>query len=1261
MTQPTASLSPHLNTPASRWQFWIDRGGTFTDLVALRPDGVLVTHKLLSANPDHYNDAAIEGIRQLLRRYPEQGSLIQQVKMGTTVATNALLERKGAPVALLISHGLRDQLQIGYQTRPDLFAVAIEQPERLYQAVYEVPERILASGQVDWPLDLEAARVQLQEAWNGGLRAVAVVLMHAYKYPQHELALAALARAVGFEQISLSHQVSPLIKLVARGETTLADAYLTPVLQRYLANVEQQLQSICVDATLALMQSNGGLAPAAMLSGKDAVLSGPAGGVVGMVRTATADGFERLLGFDMGGTSTDVSHFAGELERETSTRIAGVGLRVPMMNIHTVAAGGGSIVTFADGRLQVGPQSAGAFPGPACYRNGGPLTVTDCNVLLGRIQPQYFPSLFGPGQDLPLNVDIVRQQFQQLALEVSHQTGQAQTAESLAQGFLAIAVDNMARAAKKISVQRGYDVRDYALVAFGGAGAQHACQVAEALGIEQVYLHPMAGVLSAFGIGVADQRWLGEQPVETVLEQMANQQQRVCQQLQQQAQQSLPATAEVADHWRAYVRYQGADTPLLVALAAPETMAAEFAIRHQRLFGFVSADQPLICDAIQLERIQPGEPLPRLIPRAGDAPEPLASVEMVFPAGRQSVKVYSRESLPSGFCAVGPLLFTDSNSTLVVEPGWTCTVIASGALVLEKVREVVQEKMLESQPKQQTAQPSDPELPDPELPDPELPDPELPDPEPSGADPVQLEVFNNLFMAAAEQMGLVLEKTASSVNIKERLDFSCAIFDRNAELIANAPHIPVHLGSMSDSVLAVVRRHPEMEAGDAFVLNSPYEGGTHLPDITVVKPVFIAGNTTGTADFFVAARGHHADIGGITPGSMPANSQHIDEEGVLIDNLLLMRQGVLLTDSILNVLTNGRYPARNPQQNIADLKAQLAACETGARELARLCQRYGRRLVHQYMGYVLDNAEDTLRTCLAQLPSGQFDQLMDDGTRFAVRIEVDQQTCSALIDFTGTGYRPDQAMHPGNFNAPTSVVRAAVLYVFRVLVARPIPLNAGLFRALTIRVPEASILAPCYPAAVVSGNVETAQYLVDTLMGALQLMAACQGTNNNLTFGNQRYQYYETLCGGAGGSAFGAGASGVHSHMTNSRLTDPEVLEQRYPVVLDHFHLRRGSGGAGQYPGGMGVERHIRFLQPMTANIISGRRQVAPFGIQGGGAGSCGVNMVMRGRTAAGEPKSVLPVAGCARLELDVNDTLAIHTPGGGGYGVVAVVPMDGR
>ncbi|WP_221801031.1 hydantoinase B/oxoprolinase family protein [Oceanobacter mangrovi] len=1203
----------------SAWRFWIDRGGTFTDVIAMRPDDVLLSYKLLSVNPDHYDDAAIEGIRRLLDRHPEQGRQISSVKMGTTVATNALLEHKGDAVALFISHGLRDQLKIGYQTRPDLFATRVEQTDSLYEAVYEVPERVLTDGTVERPLDEETLLLQLGEARQRGFESIAVVLMHSYRYPQHELRIAELARRLGFRQISLSHQVSPLVKLVERGETTLVDAYLTPVLQRYLNRIESELQKICPTATLELMQSNGGLTAADQLAGKDAVLSGPAGGVVGMVKTAQADGFDRLVGFDMGGTSTDVSHFAGQLERESKSRVAGIGLRVPMMNIHTVAAGGGSIVRFADGRLQVGPESAGAYPGPACYRNGGPLTVTDCNLLLGKLQPDYFPAIFGPQQDQPLDLATVQQGFTELAQQVSQQTGVAYTAASLAQGFLDIAIENMASAAKKISVQRGYDVQDYALVAFGGAGAQHACLVADAMGIATVYLHPMAGVLSAFGIGIADQRWLGELPCEMPLSVSLAELESLQQSLRQQAEAQLPASSATQDIWRLYLRYQGADTPLLVRLADSASMQQEFEQIHQQLFGFINPDLAISVDAIQLERMIEGQPIPA-IPRDARANlQALGRAAMTLAGQTVDVAVYDREQLATGTSLAGPLLLTDNNSTLVLEPGWNCEVLASGALVFRKAVTTT---------------------------DAEAGVTDLL----NGPDPVRLEVFNNLFMAAAEQMGLVLEKTASSVNIKERLDFSCAIFDQEGELVANAPHIPVHLGSMSESVKAVQQRHPTMQAGDAFVLNSPYEGGTHLPDITVVKPVFIDSSSPA---FFVAARGHHADIGGITPGSMPANSCHLDEEGVLLDNLLMMRASQFQTDAVLAALANAKYPARNPARNIADLKAQLAACETGARELDKLCRHYGLAQVQAYMGYVLDNAEATLKACLASLPSGRFEQHMDDGSRFVVDIQVDQHNQTAVVDFAGTGYRPDQLTHPGNFNAPTSVVRAAVLYAFRVLVARPMPLNAGFFRPLEIRVTPQSMLAPQYPAAVVSGNVETAQYLVDTLMGALNLMAACQGTNNNFTFGNADHQYYETLCGGIGASALGAGASGVHGHMTNSRLTDPEILEQRYPVVLDHFHLRLNSGGVGQHAGGEGVERHIRFLQPMTANIISGRRQQAPFGLAGGGAGQPGANFVMRGRTAAGEPERLQWLDGCARVELDVGDCFCVHTPGGGAFGVL--------
>ncbi|MCY0964472.1 hydantoinase B/oxoprolinase family protein [Parathalassolituus penaei] len=1212
--------------PRTAWRFWVDRGGTFTDIVAVHPDGRLLTRKLLSENPGHYDDAAMAGIRQLL---DENGRNDQplQLQMGTTVATNALLERKGEPVALLISHGLRDQLQIGYQTRPDIFALQIEQCAPLYDLVLEVPERVLADGTVDMPLDREAVCLQLQEARAAGFTAIAVALMHSWRYPQHEKQIGELARQFGFERISLSHEVSPLIKLVPRGSTTVADAYLTPVLARYVAGVRKALDELGVEASLRFMQSNGGLADASRFQGKDAVLSGPAGGVVGMVNTARADGFEQILGFDMGGTSTDVSHFAGELERENETLIAGVRLRVPMMNIHTVAAGGGSIVRFADGRLQAGPESAGAYPGPAAYRHGGPLTVTDCNLLLGKIQPQFFPAIFGPEANLPLDLEGVRQQFAELASAVSEASGRQWTAESLAEGFLTVAVDNMASAARKISVQRGYDVRDYVLNAFGGAGAQHACLVAESLGMQQVYLHPLAGVLSAYGIGLADERWLGEEGIDAPLASLATDFNEAIEQrlwFRSEWQPSATDDAEISRIVRVWLRYTGSDTRLLVNLADISTMQAEFEQQHRQLFGFIQPQLALHVDALQLELVRSGYPLQVRPPESAGSDASRGVVEMYMKGQWRSVPVWAREQLPEHFRAVGPLLLTEANSTIVVEPGWMCRRLPSAALVLERLPE--------------SAEDSDSAQPD------------LAD---HGLDPMQLEIFNNLFMALAEQMGLVLEKTASSVNIKERLDFSCALFDQHGELVANAPHIPVHLGSMSESVQVVMAEHPHMSAGDAFVLNTPYKGGTHLPDVTVVKPVFIAGSHAGRPDFFVAARGHHADIGGITPGSMPANSHSIDEEGVMLDNLVLVRAGEFQTDALLQVLTDAEWPARNPQQNIADLKAQLAACEAGARELERLCQRYGVDGVQTAMQQVQANAEQSLRDCLQQLPSGSFRYDMDDGTRFCVRIDVDQHNRKALIDFTGTGWfgNPERGhtMHPGNFNAPTSVVKAAVLYSFRVLVARAVPLNAGFLRALDIRVPEASIIAPQYPAAVVSGNVETAQYLVDCLMGALELMAGCQGTNNNFTFGNQRHQYYETLCGGAGACALGVGASAVHTHMTNSRLTDPEVLEQRFPVVLERFHIRHGSGGEGVFAGGNGVERHIRFREDMTANIISGHRQVATFGLAGGGEGRPGHNFVMRQQP--GQAPRIEWLGGCARVEMKAGDVFAIHTPGGGGWG----------
>lgn len=1195
----------------AEWEFWVDRGGTFTDIVALTPDRRLLTHKLLSENPAHYPDAAIEGIKRLQQANADQPGAVRQVKMGTTVATNALLERKGDDTLLLITKGLRDQLQIGYQTRPDIFARQIELPPPLYSAVCEVPERVLADGSIDYPLDAEAVLVQLQEAYEKGYRAVAVALMHASRYPQHEQTIGNLAHSLGYTQISLSHEVSPLSRIVPRGQTTVADAYLSPVLRRYVDQVESALVQLCPDERpqLEFMQSNGGLVDAGEFQGRDAILSGPAGGVVGMSQTAQNDGFGRIIGFDMGGTSTDVSHFAGELERETETIVNGQRLRVPMMNIHTVAAGGGSIVRFADGRLQVGPESAGAFPGPACYRNGGPLTITDCNLLLGRIQAAHFPAVFGPEQNQPPDSEGVRIAFEQLAEEVSAATGETWTPERLALGFLQVAIGNMAAAVKKISVQRGYDVQEYVLNAFGGAGGQHACDLADALGMNKVYLHPMAGVLSAYGIGIARQRWLAEAAVEAPLETASEQIDTLTSAMLE------TATVQGESRIRAYLRYQGSDTPLLVDWTDVTAARSAFEQAHLALFGFVQ-HKPVQVDAIQVETISAEVPVPDIhLPAETRLSEQAYS--QVYFSGWQSTPVLDRAQLAPGYTTAGPALISDASSTHLLLPDWTLEVLSSGALLLTRKEDSPESDQADSNSTLNLA---------------------------GQPDPVRLEIFNNLFMSVAEQMGFVLEKTASSVNIKERLDFSCALFDRHGELVANAPHIPVHLGSMSESIQVVMRDHADMRPGDAFVLNTPYNGGTHLPDVTVVKPVFLSADEQ--PDFYVAARGHHADIGGISPGSMPSHSSHIGEEGVILDNQVLMRDGVFQESALRHLLTAAEYPARNPDQNIADLMAQLAACEKGASELKVLSQRYGLETLHTYMAFVLDNAEQTLRDCLQEMPEGTFSCEMDDGSQFRLSLSRDAASGNAVLDFSGTGYRADQPMHPGNFNAPESVVKAAVLYAFRVLVEKPMPLNAGFFRALTLKIPPASMISPQYPAAVVSGNVETAQYLTDCIMAALEIMAGSQGTNNNFTFGNAQYQYYETLCGGAGASASGPGASAVHTHMTNSRLTDPEILEQRYPVVLDHFHIRQLSGGAGQNPGGNGVERHIRFLKAMTANIISGHREQAPHGLKGGDPGATGNNFVLRqeGRCEW--------LAGCAEVQLQAGDTFCIHTPGGGGWGL---------
>ncbi|MFO1413010.1 MAG: hydantoinase B/oxoprolinase family protein [Burkholderiales bacterium] len=1245
------------------WQFWIDRGGTFTDIVARRPDGTLTTHKLLSENPGHYRDAAVEGIRRILGLPPGApipAAGIAAVKMGTTVATNALLERKGERTALVITRGFADALRIGYQNRPKLFVRRIELPSLLYERVIEVDERIGARGERVTPLDLAAARRDLAAAFAAGIRAVAIVLMHGYRHPEHERALADLAREIGFAQVSVSHEVSPLMKLVSRGDTTVVDAYLSPILRRYVREVETALAGGEGESGIRLqfMQSSGGLTDAHLFQGKDAILSGPAGGIVGAVEVSRLAGCDRIIGFDMGGTSTDVTHWAGEYERAFVTEVAGVRLRAPMMSIHTVAAGGGSICTFDGARFRVGPESAGANPGPAAYRRGGPLTVTDCNVLVGKIDPDLFPPVFGPGGDQPLDADVVRTRFAALAAKVSMATGAPRSAEEVADGFLKIAVENMANAIKHISVQRGYDVTEYTLCCFGGAAGQHACLVADALGMTKVLLHPFAGVLSAYGMGLADVRTLKQQAVEAVLSEDALAAAaagfaRLAQAAREDVARQGIAPDRIECRSTLHVKYEGTDTTLELPLRPLPDMVADFERRYRQQYGFLMPGKPLVVEAIAVEAIgrdeRAGDQVPTFAPRAG--PLVPRKVNRVYTEGRHhDAQVFAREDLRPGDTIAGPAIVREQNATTVIEPGWRATLTARDDLVLERVQAARRAHAIGTT-----------------------------------ADPVLLEVFNNLFMAIAEQMGVTLANTAYSVNIKERLDFSCALFDREGNLIANAPHMPVHLGSMGESVKTIIeRRAGTMRPGDAFVLNAPYNGGTHLPDVTVIAPVFLdaaapspqpsprergeggyadapeevrdsgsgeapsprlrgEGRGEGRApepEFFVASRGHHADIGGITPGSMPPDSQHVDEEGVLLDNVQLVAQGRFLEDEMRAILAGGRYPSRNVAQNLADLRAQVAACAKGASELARMVDHFGLPVVRAYMQHVQDNAEEAVRRVLDVLSDGHFEYEMDSGARIAVTIRIDRARRQASVDFTGTS-----AQQPTNFNAPSAVCKAAVLYVFRTLVDDEIPMNAGCLKPIDIVIPEGSMLNPRYPAAVVAGNVETSQAITDTLYGALRVLAASQGTMNNFTFGNDTYQYYETIAGGSGAGPDFDGASAVQTHMTNSRLTDPEVLEWRFPVRLDSFAIRRGSGGAGRHRGGDGTVRRVRFLQPMTAVVLANRRRVAPFGVAGGAAGACGRNWVERGDGARED------FGATCKVDMRADDVFVIETPGGGGFG----------
>ncbi len=1209
-----------MTTTDQRWQFWIDRGGTFTDIVAKRPDGSLLTHKLLSENPEQYRDAAVAGIRQLLGLWPGERispALVECVKMGTTVATNALLERKGEPVLLVTTTGFRDALRIAYQNRPRLFDRQIVLPELLYAEVIEADERVGAYGEVVRALDEAALRRQLQAAFDAGLRAVAIVFMHGWRYTAHERTAARIARDIGFTQVSASHETSPLMKFVSRGDTTVVDAYLSPILRRYVDQVAAEMPGV----RLLFMQSSGGLAEAHAFRGKDAILSGPAGGIVGMARTAEQAGHGRVIGFDMGGTSTDVSHYAGDYERAFETQVAGVRVRAPMMSIHTVAAGGGSILHFDGARMRVGPDSAGANPGPACYRRGGPLTVTDANVMLGTIRAKYFPAVFGPHADQPIDEEVVRVRFAALAARITHESGRPQTPEGVAEGYVDIAVQAMAGAIKRISVARGYDVTRYTLQCFGGAGAQHACRVADALGMQSVLIHPLAGVLSAYGMGLADQTVMLERSVEAVLD--AEAVQRIPPLL---AELAASARAQLTDQGvaperiavveRVHLRYEGTDSALQVEASTAAAMRAAFEQAYLQRFAHRMPQRPLVIEAVSVEVAGGGDAVGALAP-ADETPGPAPihrRVRLYGPGVWHDGALVLRDACRPGQHVDGPAILAEANTTIVVEPGWCARITAANHIEMRRQAPRTGARRLATE-----------------------------------ADPVMLEVFNNLFMNIAEQMGAQLQNTAVSVNIKERLDFSCALFDAQGQLIANAPHMPVHLGSMGESIHTVIRENAgRLRAGDVYMLNDPYHGGTHLPDVTVVTPVF--DDAGERLLFFVASRGHHADIGGVTPGSMPPFSTRIDEEGVVIDNFKLVEGGRLREDETLALLRSGPWPARNPQQNLADLKAQIAANAKGAQELRQLVAEHGLAVVQAYMGHVQDNAERSVRRVIGALRDGAYTLELDNGARIRAALRVDREAGSAVIDFSGTS--PQQR---NNFNAPKAVTMAAVLYVFRSLVGDDIPLNAGCLKPLRVIVPPGSMLDPAPPASVVAGNVETSMCITNALFGALGMQAASQCTMNNFTFGNERHQYYETIAGGSGaGVALDAqgrvtegfdGTSVVQTHMTNSRLTDPEVLEFRYPVRLESYAIRAGSGGAGRWKGGDGGVRRMRFLEAMTASILSNGRRVPAFGMAGGQPGALGINRVER---VGGEVEMLGPIASVA---MQPGDVLVIETPGGGGFG----------
>lgn len=1197
-------------TAPQHWDFWIDRGGTFTDVVGRRPDGTLVQHKLLSENPEAYADAAVQGIRDLLglkTGEPIPPNKIGAVKMGTTVATNALLERKGAPTLLLITKGFRDALKIGYQARPKIFARHIIKPDMLYEHVAEVDERVRANGTVECAPDLATVRRDLEAAKADGIDAVAIVLMHAYRFPAHEKQVAALAREMGFAQVSVSHEVSPLIKLVGRGDTTVVDAYLSPILRKYVAQVDKNLDAKRSAARLMFMMSSGGLTAAELFQGKDAILSGPAGGVVGMAETGRQAGFDRLIGFDMGGTSTDVSHFDGEYERTFETEVAGVRMRAPMMLIHTVAAGGGSILHFDGARFRVGPDSAGANPGPKCYRRGGPLAVTDANVMVGKLIPDFFPHIFGPSQSLPLDAHAVKNAFTDLAMQV----GGGRKPEDVADGFIKIAVENMANAIKKISVQRGYDVTRYTLNCFGGAGGQHACMVADSLGMTRVLIHPFSSLLSAYGMGLADIRATREQAIELAFGGKAlTAIKRIGAKLgkdvkDEVAGQGVPAS-KIEVFVRAHIRYAGTDTALVVKAGALPAMKSAFETAHRARFGFIDRTKQIVVEAVSVEAVGGGARFNEktIFAKRAKLPPPARRTQFFSGGEWHHANVYTRAQLKIGAKIKGAAIIIEPHQTIVIEPGWQAELTRKNHLVLTRAKKLKRTQAIGTH-----------------------------------ADPVMLEVFNNLFMSIAEQMGVSLQNTAYSVNIKERLDFSCAVFAHDGTLVANAPHMPVHLGSMDRSVETVIRDNAgRIKPGDVYVINAPYNGGTHLPDITVCTPVF--DDKKRAILFWVASRGHHADVGGISPGSMSPNATIIEQEGVLFDNFKLVDRGRFREKELMAALTGAKYPARNPVQNINDIKAQIAANEKGVAELRKMVVHFTLPVVKAYMQHVQDNAAESVRRVIDRLHDSAFNYEMDQGTVIRVKITVDKERREATVDFTGTS--PQQ---PTNFNAPEPVTRAAVLYVFRVMVDDDIPMNAGCLRPINIVIPPQSMLTPEYPAAVVAGNVETSQAVTNCLFGALGALACAQGTMNNLNFGNKKYQYYETICSGSPAGPGFPGTDAVHTHMTNTRLTDPEVLEFRYPVVLEDFHIRTGSGGKGQWHAGDGIRRTIRFLEKMECTILSGHRRVPPFGLAGGEPGQVGENWARR------KDGTMEKLQGCDETVIDAGEAVIIQPPTAGGYG----------